>query len=204
MKRLSLICLALLLSSSLFAQIEFGGEAGIGFKNFTGQDVGEIAESITEGTLGLQLIVHLPGKWGIQTGLVYDRKGSLTDATVTSTQAQMDYLVIPVSIRYTTGKLIKPFAHAGLYAGYLIDSKNLVTIGGIASTVDNIEFNNRLETGATFGLGLDFPKVLGLRPSVEWRNYLGLSNINNAPLSTARVRTFGTLIMLQMRMSIGG
>ncbi len=158
-KVLSLIVLLTFIS---FAQVKFGITGGVNFSNFYGEDAKE-RDTRTGLSVGLFIDNDSDG-WGFNPQLLYSMKGAKQTSSETSmggvvTEYEMtskyDYIEIPLLIRYVipmTGN-IEPVLHAGPYVGYLVSSRNKVSIAESGRTYD-IETEIKKQFGVDAGLRL--------------------------------------------------
>jgi hypothetical protein len=94
---------------------------------------------------------------------VDSRRGFDYDKHV-SVSASLDYITLPVMVKFKLGEKIKCFTNIGIYAGYLART------GEYDSPAN---YNNRFDIGLINSLGLEVPIKKRAQLSIEARNNLG-------------------------------
>lgn len=166
----------LLLSSPIFAQVNFGVRASVGLNNpeFKTLDETFNVENMTSYSIGPSIeAMFLPlgvANFGIDAALLYN-DNRMTISNLTGEGGDRDvsnrYLNLPVNAKLKMGLGLLPlrlFATAGPWAGYLIDGDK-IDIQGLADEVKAKEF----QAGANLGIGLELLSFLqvGLNYSVK-------------------------------------
>ena len=135
---------------------------------------------------GFASIYPLNSNWGIQSGVDFERKGFTFHAssdlyfryapsnnitTNIHTQVDLDYIQIPVLLRYTWDKLIRLSVQTGPYVSFLMnaqvmgtsDIENTYDTGYYAYQVhvnDNVQGAfSKMDLGWVFGIGIEIPIV---------------------------------------------
>jgi hypothetical protein len=186
-KVLSLIVLFAFIAS---AQVKFGITGGLNFANFYGDDAGG-SDSRTGLAIGI-FIDNIYDGWGFTPELLYSMKGAKHSDSETSmggvvTQyevtAKYDYIELPLLVRYRIPLegTVKPVFHAGPYLGYLVSSKDKVSITENGNTMDvevDIKDQKSFDAGLKFGAGVNIGignNILGL--SIDYS--FGLLDLNS-------------------------
>lgn len=166
----------LLLSSPIFAQVNFGVRASVGLNNpeFKTLDETFNVENMTSYSIGPSIeAMFLPlgvANFGIDAALLYN-DNRMTISNLTGEGGDRDvsnrYLNLPVNAKLKMGLGLLPlrlFATAGPWAGYLIDGDK-IDIQGLTDDVKAKEF----QAGANLGIGLELLSFLqvGLNYSVK-------------------------------------
>lgn len=167
----------LLLSSPIFAQVNFGVRASVGLNNPEFKTLDETfnnVENMTSYSIGPSIeAMFLPlgvANFGIDAALLYN-DNRMTISNLTGEGGDRDvsnrYLNLPVNAKLKMGLGLLPlrlFATAGPWAGYLIDGDK-IDIQGLADDVKAKEF----QAGANLGIGLELLSFLqvGLNYSVK-------------------------------------
>ena len=149
----------------------------------------------------------------IRTNISFERKGSLTDMTITDPNGfiigqyappnYFDYLTIPILLRTTFGSRVKYFINAGSFCGFLIKQTIVYKdiIEGNAkhtkSTSDNTSQYKRFDTGISVGFGIFIPIKKKFAISFEIRNNLGLLNVMKRPANNNNtIKTNSTNLLI--------
>lgn len=167
----------LLLSSPIFAQVNFGVRASVGLNNPEFKILDETfnnVENMTSYSIGPSIeAMFLPlgvANFGIDAALLYN-DNRMTISNLTGEGGDRDvsnrYLNLPVNAKLKMGLGLLPlrlFATAGPWAGYLIDGDK-IDILGLGDNVKAKEF----QAGANLGIGLELLSFLqvGLNYSVK-------------------------------------
>jgi hypothetical protein len=191
------------------AQLYFGIKGGLGLAQHQGVEERhsdyEVSSSWRQGiTAGIFLYFPVTSRFGLQQEVMYVQKGSRQDIsveildipTVLDVTYDMDYVEIPVLLRFTLvkAKTFDLYSLAGFafalkvhdryqLSGEVDDGEQVVPISADAdmSEVDIFDFS------FVYGLGLEFP-AQGQRLLVEYRFTLGLDRL---PLPTYAYVPFG-------------
>ncbi|NJK96247.1 MAG: PorT family protein [Bacteroidales bacterium] len=191
--------------------ISFRGGAGIAYVI---GDIGSNSYQERKGTIfGMALKYDLSKFLMLETELMYERKGyKLNDQSGSyfyytslgpknvNTLIDLDYLEIPLLLRFETGNKVKFFLHTGPYVAFLISGR----VTGISewenrsdygyyhnktTVYDRIDGNlqNR-DLGITTGGGVRFPIYKNLMFELECRYNAGMKNIlEDEPYQTGDV-----------------
>jgi hypothetical protein len=129
------------------------------------------------GIIGFELNKNV----SLQLEPMYLQKG----ATILATQIDpnwdltMTFLEIPVFLKLSLGKTVRPYVLAGPSFGFLLSSKGEFTMDGEAFNGDLKDITKSLDVGLGFGAGISFP--LGKTfVFVEGRYTLGLTDLFKA------------------------
>ena len=162
-----------------YTQVNLGIVGGINIANATvDPDQGADWKSITG--LGIGVVVDL--KMGEMMMLhlepMYLQKGSKAEEGENKVEMLVDYLEIPVMLKYQFGtSTTKPYFMAGPSIGFLLDSKLKITEDGTSGETDNKDDTESIDFGIGIGAGLDM--MVGKNTFfVEARYAFGMVNVN--------------------------
>ncbi len=191
---LSLSAVALMFSlatAPAIAQIKVGVKGGIELESSSSKDLLEV-ENLTSYYVGPAVEVMFPFtavNFGLETALLYsDSRMNLQGATETVSNR---HLMLPVNVKVRFGlgsNLLKMYAAAGPYAGYLISSEEL-KISGIGEDFKSKKFAAGINAGAGFELfkmvqvGVNYRVKLTDDYSASDKNWKDALNDNKGVLS---------------------
>ncbi|MEX2232056.1 MAG: porin family protein [Cyclobacteriaceae bacterium] len=157
-------------AGGVFAQGISGGlKVGANFANqkFSGDGLDISPDSRTSMHLGLFLTAMVSETFGIQPELMYNSVGSKFDLLGNELLQKLDYLTIPVMLRYQPVSVFH--IHAGPQFGLLLSAKSEYD----GDSQDTKEDYKGMDLGVGIGAGVDLPMGLG----ISARYVMGLSNI---------------------------
>ncbi len=181
MKRFLLIPFFLLLFvAGLFAQL--GIQAGVNMANeirsLSQEDItaGFKSENLTGYHIGLVYQVPFSSNesgFSTEVGALLSQKGSFfryyeddLQETIVEAYNELNYIEVPVSIRYTLSfGILGIYGYAGVYGGYLLDGK---TVNEKEDEVLNMTFSrfmDKLDYGYTLGAGIELLKKIQIGAS---------------------------------------
>jgi len=149
--------------------ISGGIKAGANFANLKyDSDFGDFSpDSRTSLHVGFYATIMVSETFGVQPELMYNSVGSKFEALGTELTSKLDYLTIPVMLRYQPVPVFH--IHAGPQFGFLMSAK----MDDGDDSVDAKDSFKGLDLGLGFGAGVDLPMGLGLSA----RYVMGLSDI---------------------------
>jgi hypothetical protein len=153
-----------------FSQVSGGIRLGV---NLANQKLEALGISVTPdsklGLLGgLYLTANVTDKFAIQPELTFSSMGSKDTSDGEEFVAKLNYLSLPVLLRYNITENIN--IHVGPQLGFLLSAK-----GEVDGDSEDIKDQYKgIDFGAAVGLGVDFGKFNG-----GLRYVAGLSNIND-------------------------
>lgn len=177
MKKLLFLSLAVLLSFGLAHALlpSFGVKGGVNLAKYAGSDAG--TNDYKMGAVGgafacLDLIAIK-----IQPELLFSQKGAKQEYTVlgvpTTVSNTLNYVEIPVLLKFSFGKIIVPSIYAGPAFGTLMSATAKIEAGGLSASGDIKDQLNGTDLGLVFGAEVKLPVKL----SVEARYNMGLSKV---------------------------
>lgn len=157
MKNLWIAIFVVLSTATLSAQdLDLGLKAGVNFADLTGADG---TSTRTGFVFGGFAGVKFADKIGLQADLLYSQQGAEFD----SEKIDLDYVNIPIVLKYYVTKSIN--LQAGPQFGFVVNDG----LGDIGGEVKKKDF----DTSGVAGLGLEFP--FGIRASARY--HFGLSKV---------------------------
>lgn len=154
---------------------------------------------------GINLEYILSPALSIRTGLCYERRGyqsdpiggGLKDATTYN-----DYLLTPLLVSLSTKGVAKFYVSGGVFFGFLLSKKRLLTfVGDIEEVRDASENARKYDFGLSFGCGVMRP--IGTRIILDFglRDNLGLIyTVETEYGGKDRYNTLGVVLSLKYRL----
>jgi hypothetical protein len=192
MKTKNSIMLALalmLISTSAFAQINFGLRNGIAATTFS--DKGDLYNdnNVTFSyTAGAFATIPVYKSFAIQPELNYVRKGRSNETTELNTTVETDfmlhYLQVPVLLQYRNDQMLNKsgsvfYINAGPYAAFVLNTQTRVS-GDNEGTPVPVSDSKNTDWGTTFGIGFQTP-IFKKDICFDLRYDMGLSEIEQQP-----------------------
>jgi len=192
MKTKNSIMLALavmLISTSAFAQINFGLRNGIAATTFS--DKGDLYNdnNVTFSyTAGAFATIPVYKSFAIQPELNYVRKGRSNETTELNTTVETDfmlhYLQVPVLFQYRNDQMLNKsgsvfYINAGPYAAFVLNTQTRVS-GDYEGTPVPVSDSKNTDWGTTFGIGFQTP-IFKKDICFDLRYDMGLSEIEQQP-----------------------
>jgi hypothetical protein len=182
--------LLMLISTSTFAQVNFGLRSGVAATTFSVKgdlyNDNNVTFSYTGGVFATIPVIK---SFAIQPELNYVRKGRSNETTELNTTIKTDfmlhYLEVPVLFQYRNNQLLNKsgsefYINAGPYAAFVLNTQTRTSEtaeGGLTVPVGN---SNNTDWGATFGIGFQTP-VFKKNICFDLRYDMGLSEIEQQP-----------------------
>ena len=173
MKKLSVLALALVASTALFAQgPKFGAKAGLNVSKLTNS-----AYDWRAGFHGgLLSHIHLTPAFSLQPEIMYSGQGAkYDDASGTEHTLSMNYLNVPVLLQYNFNNGFR--LQGGPQVGFLLNAKDKV--GDASTTLDTDNFNTvdfSVPVGLSYlsyaGFGVDARYNIGVTKVADGNNNL--------------------------------
>jgi len=116
---------------------------------------------------GLFLTIMVSETFGVQPELLYNSVGSKFDLFGTDAVQKLDYITVPVLLRYNPVPVFN--IHAGPQFGFLMSAK----VEADGDSEDNKDSYKSLDLGVGVGAGVDLPMGLG----ISARYVIGLSDV---------------------------
>lgn len=183
MKKIIIAAIALCTVGFANAQgVAYGAKVGLNVANqsFTGTGAPSTS-SLVGVSVGGFAEFKLAGKFGIQPEVMYSTQGSklsMTDSGVTLNSFKLDYIIVPVMLKYYS--MSKLSFEVGPQIGFLTSAKVNASASGNTSDVDAKQLFKSADFGVNFGVGFEIVKQL----SVGVRYNLGLTNVASSDFAT--------------------
>lgn len=193
MKTKNSIMLALalmLISSSVFAQVNFGLRSGIAATTLS--DKGNLYQDnkvTISYTGGVFATIPVVKSFAIQPELNYVRKGRSNETTELNTAIKTDfmlnYLEVPVLFQYRNDQMLNKsgsvfYINAGPYAAFPLSTKIRVSDNNESNASVTVSDSKNTDWGTTFGVGFQTP-ILKKNICFDLRYDMGLSEIEQQP-----------------------
>jgi len=187
-----------LLPAAAFAQettipVKLGFNAGATYAGIRGNEGAEANDYAIDYLVGLSFEAPLSDNLSLLANLNYERKsftntiyienGDPFDPVVgggnVDTRLTLQYLTLPVNLKYYIGQSKGFYINGGVYAGYFL--------GGILKADGNKVDDNsdglfkKVDFGVNLGIGMRFPIDEKNDLNIELRDNLGLANISDGP-----------------------
>lgn len=193
MKKSILILYALFLCVTVMAQsqkVKLGLKAGLNISSLT-FDESELNSTSKAGfTAGFMVEIPMAKNFSIQPELLYSQQGtktSFSDIDVTnsnfSSTIQLDYLNIPVMLKYYVAKGLS--VQAGPQIGILLKANNKYQDNFLGyenkESFDLKEYSTGIDTSVNFGLGYQFKDKFytDLRYTISYSNAFKKGDVNH-------------------------
>ncbi len=177
--------------SSYAQKINFGIKAGLNLSTLTA-DADKIMSSSTGFHAGAFVEFKALGKIAVQPELLFSAQGAKFEgkdvSSVLESTQKMDYVVVPVMLKYYVLSVGGLFLEAGPQVGFLVSAKNEVQnkLTNVSTTEDIKDATKGLDTSVNFGVGYDIlDKIV-----VQTRYSLGLTNVSEADEVTSKNGVF--------------
>ena len=192
MKTKNSIMLALtimLISTSAFAQINFGLRNGFAATTFS--DKGDLYNdnNVTFSyTAGAFATIPVYKSFALQPELNYVRKGRSNETTELNTTVETDfmlhYLQVPILLQYRNDQMLNKsgsvfYINAGPYAAFVLNTQTRVS-GDYEGTPAPVSDSKNTDWGTTFGIGFQTP-IFKKDICFDLRYDMGLSEIEQQP-----------------------
>lgn len=190
-------------------EVRFAG--GPNRSTLRGNDIVNSSDPLFGITGEFSLEYHFNRFISILPGISYNEKGNITPTVFTDTannplysadiKTKLQYLNVPLLIRFSFGNRFKFYLNSGPYIGLLKNAKQLTpSIGSLAATEENIDSTLKSqEWGVSLGLGIAFPITKRLNVGIELRNDAGLQNISDIALvNSGKLKTNETSALISL------
>lgn len=139
-----------------------------------------------------------------KTGFSFQRKGTQIQNLIFTDQFgsqlgtaknlfTLDYITLPILVKASFGKKVQFFVNAGPYAGFLLakTEKFIIDKADGKEVFKNHDMSglNRFDFGIASGIGVAIPIKESWKIHAEFRNYLGLIDINSSNLNEMYTNT---------------
>jgi hypothetical protein len=194
MNRFAFSALVVLLFSGSVAQAQFsyGAKLGMGFPGFIDETIASQRITLTTGLVGslkimdgLQLMTELgyQRKGNKHTNQAWDENKVLIDDSTYLVKTNLDYITIPLYLRFNLGRTSKFYLQLGGYYGYLVHAN--FTGLRLGTMVKKEPIRDGLfphDFGIIAGGGVETPIRQGFGVVLDIKYQYGLKDINKNPL----------------------
>lgn len=196
--RAATIALAWLLAAAPAAAqgIEFGVKGGVNFATLDFDEFEDEDEPPIDYRIGLAVggyfVMPLTGRLSLQPEALYMQKGAaFGDSDVVSARFELDYVEIPVLVRYGFGDI---HVFGGPSFGVKVRARSVVEFEDESEEQDLGDDVESLDFGLAVGAGWQRGRL-----SVDGRYMFGLSNINAVDRDDVTIKTRGIALMAGWR-----
>ncbi|MDO9254106.1 MAG: porin family protein [Bacteroidales bacterium] len=185
-----LIASVTLVSTSAFAQINFGLRSGLAATTFSDQgnlyQDNKVTFSYTGGVFANIPVIK---SFSIQPELNYVRKGRSNETTELNTTVKTDfmlhYLQVPVLFQYRNDQLLNKsgsvfYINGGPYAAFVLNTQTRVSDNNEGVSLVPVNDSKNTDWGATLGIGFQTP-VFKKDICFDLRYDIGMSEIQQQP-----------------------
>lgn len=182
MKQIFFVVLSLVSCVVTFAQASahFGIKGGLNIATTTSSENGS-ADYKTGLNAGFLAHIHLTPQVALQPELVYSSQGNKYTISNGEHQLNLNYINIPLLLQYMFDNGFR--LQTGPQLGFLVDVTDKKRNGAETGIFTSSDFKS---TDVSWSFGLGYLGYSGL--GVDARYNLGLSNINNDPAYSAKLR----------------
>jgi len=190
-KRIALIAAAILMMAGSSAQAQvfsYGAKLGMGFPGFMDEEIASQRITLALGlTGGIRIIegVNVITELGYQrkgnkfTNEVWDSKGVVIEDSTYLVKTNLDYVTVPLLLRFNLGRTSKFYVQAGGYYGYLVHANFTGMRLGIPVKREPIRDALVLhDFGVIVGGGIETPIRPGLGVLLDVKYHFGLTDNN--------------------------
>ncbi len=178
----SLLIMILTVSMSVNAQnLKFGGKIGLNFANVSGSDVPPGAGTRTGLVIGGFMTYNFASMFALQPELLYSMKGTSGATQGVSYTFSLNYIEIPVLLKFLIPLAPSSPVSANIYAGpdlaFNVASSIETSANGQTNTTDESNNTNGFDFNLAFGGGIGF-KVATTELGIELRYTLGTGTVD--------------------------
>ena len=189
----TIVAIFLIASSGAQAQVlSYGAKLGMGFPGFIDEKIASQRITLATGLVGsLKIIngIQLMTELGYQrkgnkfTNQVWDAKGTVIVDSTYLVKTNLDYVNIPLYLRFNLGRTSKFYLQVGGYYGYLVHAN--FTGLRLNEMVKKVPIRDGLylhDYGIIAGGGIETPIRQGLGVILDIKYQYGLKDLNKNPL----------------------
>jgi hypothetical protein len=179
----------ILISSTTFAQINFGMRHGVAGTTFSGTgDIYDNANITYSYTAGAFFTIPVIESLAIQPEINYVRKGRSNETTELDTPFETDFMIqyiqVPVLLQYRNNEILSNsgsvfYINAGPYTGFALNPQTRES-GNSEDLIIMTDTETQNDWGATFGLGFQTP-IRHNEVRFDLRYDMGFSEIKSQP-----------------------
>ena len=189
MNRLLIVLVTLFVFSlsAIAQESKIGIEFGPSYTSLRGNSNTDKDDSAIGFSVGARYQYPLTEILSIRTGIIYERKGSKTDYTkldelnkpvkTIGIDNKFHYIIVPMDVKVKFSSTSNLYATAGLFAGYLLKAEMVPDTDDLPKKTFTDD-SERLDYGASVGLGIERSINDNLKLSLEAKYNLGLADIS--------------------------
>lgn len=201
-KKVVISCLTMALILPLYAQFDFGGLISFNLSSFSVNQGPNSEDYSSKLGFGVGAVVDWPltGQFDLHAEPMFLQKGGKIETSSFVGKLKVNYLEIPLMIRYTYeySSSLLPYAMAGPSVGLLSSARFIVKNEG---EQDEKENTKGLDFGVGIGGGIKIPKGNNTF-FAETRYVLGLANINKEA-DESEVKNRGLQVLVGITVPVG-
>jgi hypothetical protein len=184
----SLAIVLLISGPAVQAQFSYGAKLGMGFPGFLDEEIASQRITLATGLVGslkifdgLQLMTELgyQRKGNKYTNEVWDAKGVVIGDSTYLVKTNLDYINIPLYLRFNLGRTSKFYFQAGGYYGYLVHANYTgMLLGDMVKKVAIRDGLFHHDFGLVAGGGIETPIRQGFGVVLDIKYQYGLKDLN--------------------------
>jgi len=187
MKKIALLCVSLLfisvLSTNTFAQLKFGAKAGLNIATINGDDA-DAMDSKTGLVLGGFMTYQFSHMFAVQPEILYSMKGAKADGNGSKVTFSLNYIEIPVLVKFLIpiegDSKIYPALYAGPSIAFNVSSEYEIEQNGNSQTNNLDDETSSIDFGLAFGGSIAFPVTPNNQLGADFRYTFGLTSVDDS------------------------
>jgi hypothetical protein len=189
MKKLAILFVSLLfvlaVNTGTFAQLKFGAKAGLNIANIGGDDADNTDSKIGL-VLGGLMSYQFSDMFAVQPEVLYTMKGATDEGGGTEYTLSLNYIEIPVLLKFLipiqgSGSIV-PAIYAGPSIAFNVSAESESESQGRTTTTDLDDWVSSVDFGLAFGGSIAFDIGSANQIGADVRYTLGLSSVEDAGL----------------------
>jgi Outer membrane protein beta-barrel domain len=187
-------------SAATAQEITGGVKGGVNFATLSFDPDPEIDSGVRTGiAVGGFVTIPIGGALAIQPEALFSQKGTSLEEAGVSAKIKIDYLDVPVLVKYSTAPSTSTGTSVHFFGGpsigFKLDASASGSVGGETIDVDIDDDDvESFDFGVVFGAGVQFGRV-----SIDGRYTFGLTNINNEDPDVEKVKTRTLAVLAGVR-----
>lgn len=203
MNRLLIVLVTLFVFSlsAIAQESKIGIEFGPSYTSLRGNSNTDKDDSAIGFSVGARYQYPLTEILSIRTGIIYERKGSKSDITAVDEEGKpvnsvsfdnkFHYMIVPLDVKAKFSSTSNLYATAGIFTGYLYKAE-MVPESDKFKKKSLTGDSERLDYGASVGLGIERSINDNLKLSLEAKYNLGLADISK--ISTVKTTSINFMM----------
>jgi outer membrane protein with beta-barrel domain len=183
---LAVVAVAVMTASSAAAQeMTYGVKGGVNFANLRFDDAEDTSFDDRIGlAAGGYVTIPLAGRLSVQPEVLFSQKGAKFDELGARGRLELDYLDVPVLMRYSFGRWRGFHVFGGPSIGLKLKARAVAEFAGEEDETDIGDDVETIDFGVAAGAGIEIGRF-----TIDGRYVLGLSNVNAVEAEQAKIRT---------------